>query len=224
MKQLNLLFFICFAILFVKCSKTESNQPPSVTSLTYPSNNLLCISNNINFSWSAATDPENDKIEYNIIIAKDRALTNVLENRTISNRQVTIELEKQTAYYWKVEALDVNNNQGTSSEIFAFYTQGDGFSNYVPFTSALLTPENEGSITSSSANLTWDAADVNTNDTLTYEVFFGENENPTLIDDNVSNKSYSVSVESGKTYFWKVNVKDQNGAKSIGEIWSFTVN
>jgi len=33
-----------------------------------------------------------------------------------------------------------------------------------------------------------------------------------------------VTVSSGKTYFWKVNVKDQNEAKSIGQTWSFTVD
>jgi hypothetical protein len=31
-------------------------------------------------------------------------------------------------------------------------------------------------------------------------------------------------VESAKTYYLKVNTIDQDGAKSIGQVWSFTVN
>ena len=33
-----------------------------------------------------------------------------------------------------------------------------------------------------------------------------------------------VTVETGKTYYWKVNTIDNSGAKSIGQVWSFTVN
>jgi len=224
MKQLKILFVICFCFLLTQCSKKVSNQAPSAVSLIYPSENLLCIDNVINFNWGTATDPENDEVQYNIIIAKDRALTNIVENRTISERQVTIILLKDTPYYWKVDALDIDNNQGTASEVFAFFTQGQGVSNYAPFTSVLLTPENNSQLSSVSVNLTWDSGDANVNDTLTYEVFFGEDTNPSLVDDTLTSKSYTVSVASGKTYFWKVDVKDQNGAKSIGQVWRFTVN
>ncbi len=225
MKQLkNTLLLSCLCLLAFQCSKKESNQAPTAVSLIYPSENLLCIDTNISFNWSTAIDPENDDVEYSITIAKDRALTNIIENRTISNTQVTINLEAETAYYWKVDALDVNNNQGTASETYAFLTQGNSVANYIPFTSALLTPENNSSINANTVNLTWDAADANFEDTLTYEVYFGEVNNSTLQDDNVATKSYSVSVESGKTYSWRVDVKDQHGAKSVGHVWTFSVN
>jgi hypothetical protein len=88
-----------------------------------------------------------------------------------------------------------------------------------------VSPENNSNQSAStSISLVWDAADINTTDILTYELYFGENSTLTLIDDSLSDKSRIVSVESGKSYSWKVNVKDQNGAKSIGQIWSFTVN
>lgn len=223
-KRIITIIFICFGFIYVSCSKEAPNQPPNSFQLIYPTQNLLCIENTIAFNWSKAVDPEDDDLQYNIIIATDRDLTNIIENRTISNSQISITLEKATAYYWKVEALDVNNNQGTTSETYAFLTKGDAIQNYAPFTSELLTPSNGGEVTSDTTSLTWDAADANTNDTLTYEVFFGENDNLTLQDDNVTTKSYSVSVESGKSYSWRIDVKDQNGAKSIGQVWTFSVN
>lgn len=217
--------FVSFSLSNIQCSKsTPENQAPSAVQLIYPTANLLCIDNNIVFDWSNATDPDNDDIQYNIVIASDRAMTNIVESRTVVNSQFTVTLSKAQAFYWTVNALDINNNQGTTSEVFAFFTKGEGTDNYAPFTSELLTPENNGQVNAGDVNLTWNAADSNTGDTLTYEVYFGENSTLTLQDDTLTNKSYSVSVESGKTYSWKVNVVDQNGAKSIGQTWSFTVN
>jgi hypothetical protein len=106
------LVFLC--VLNIQCSKDEKNKAPIAVNLIYPTQNLLCTDNTINFNWSKATDPENDALEYNLIIATDRSMTNVIENITITNLQTTVSLEKQTAYYWKVDALDINNKQGTS--------------------------------------------------------------------------------------------------------------
>ena len=223
-KALIITCLASFCLFNFQCSKKRANLAPSVVELVFPSENLLCIDNMIDFNWSDAVDPDNDDIEYNLIIAKDRALTDVVENRTLSESQIAITLEKETAYYWKVYALDVNNNLGSSSSIYAFFTKGDGAQNYAPFTSQLLTPNNNTQVAVGSLNLTWDAADANSSDTLTYEVFFGENSTPSLVDDSVTAKSYTVTTEAGKTYFWKVNVKDQNNAKSIGQIWTFTAN
>ena len=215
---------VFFSFLNMQCSKKDKNQAPSAVNLIYPAQNLLCIDNTIIFEWSDATDPENDVLEYNIIIAKDRDMTNVIENKMTTSTQLTVTLEKKTAYYWKVDALDIDNNQGTESEIFAFYTKGEGDLNYAPFTSELVSPENNSQVNATSVSLTWEAADTNAGDTLTYEIYFGENSSLTLIDDTLTVKSQLVSIESGKSYSWKVNVKDQDGAKSIGQIWSFTVN
>jgi hypothetical protein len=215
---------VFFSFLNTQCSKKDKNQAPSVVNLMYPAQNLLCIDTTITFEWSAATDPENDVLEYNIIIATDRDMTNVIENKMTTSLQLTVTLEKKTAYYWKVDALDVDNNQGTESEIFAFYTKGEGVLNYAPFTSELVSPENNGQVNATSVSLTWEAADTNAGDTLTYELYFGENSSLTLIDEALIVKSQTVLIESGNTYSWKVNVKDQDGAKSIGQIWSFTVN
>jgi hypothetical protein len=217
----SLIIVCCF--LLVNCSK-KANQAPSTVDLVFPTSDLLCIDNTITFDWTKATDPEGNDIEYNLIIAKDRALTDVVENRTVTDSQIEITLEKETAYYWQVDALDVNNNLGSSSAVFAFFTKGEGEQNYVPFTSQLLTPNNNTTVASGTLDLTWKAGDPNLDDVLSYEVFFGENADPALVDDAVTTKNYTVNVATGTTYYWKVNVKDDSEAKSIGQIWSFTAN
>ena len=216
-------YTICF--LSVSCSKEASqNLPPTLVQLQFPTQDLLCIDNTIPFNWSDATDPENDDLEYNIIVAKDRQLTNVVENRTLTASQITFILEKSTAFYWQVNAIDIDNNQATSSPVYAFYTKGNGVVNYAPFMANLKSPENNTNITSESLDLIWEGSDTNTTDTLTYELFFSEDEDPVLIENSLSLESYNVSVLSGKTYYWKVNTIDNSGAKSIGQVFSFSVD
>lgn len=223
MKQLNIILLICFVLIGIQCSK-KSNKAPSEVTLIFPTENLLCINNTIDFDWSDAIDPENDDIEYIFTLGTDISLNTVLERRTLTESKLTLTLDKATAYYWKIEALDINNNQGTSSETFAFITQGEVIENYVPFAATVLSPENETMINEGTIFLSWNAEDINNNDILTYELYFGEGSTPTLISNNLSSKNYEVTIESGKTYSWKVNVKDQNGAKSIGQVWTFSVN
>ncbi|MCL7764996.1 hypothetical protein MPF19_16355 [Polaribacter sp. Z014] len=226
MRKALIVFNLCsICFLAVNCSsKNDENKAPSVVQLEFPTKDLLCIDHTIPFNWSDATDLENDVIEYNIIIAKDRELTDVVENRTVSASELTVILEKSTAYYWQVKAIDVDNNQESNSEVFSFYTKGDGVTNYAPFMADLQMPENNGNVAAGTVNLVWEASDIDAADTLTYELFFGEDATLTSIDNTLTVKSYIVSVLSGKTYSWQVNVTDNAGAKSIGQVFTFTVD
>ncbi|WGH74681.1 hypothetical protein P8625_11370 [Tenacibaculum tangerinum] len=201
------------------------NEAPSKVTLTYPTQNLLCIDNTIPFDWSDATDPNQDNISYKVEIATNRELTNIVKSQTSTTSTATILLDKGKAHYWRVTAVDSKGKEGAPSEVFAFYTKGEGETNIAPFTAELVKPEDEGTISGATIILEWKGADSNTSDTLTYDVYFGEEANPTTLkQENLNTNTLEVSVETGKTYYWKVNTKDNFGAKSIGQIWSFTVN
>lgn len=202
-----------------------ANEAPTKVILTYPTQNLLCIDNSIPFDWNDATDPNNDNISYKIEIATNRELTNIIKTQTAVVSNITIALDKGLAHYWRVTAVDNKGKEGDPSEVFAFYTKGEGETNTAPFTAELVKPEDEGIISGTTVTLEWKGADSNTGDTLTYDVYFGEDADPTTIkEENLSTTSIEVDVESGKTYYWKVNTKDNSGAKSIGQTWSFTIN
>jgi len=206
-------------------SKELVNEMPTTVNLLYPTQNLLCIDNNISFDWSDATDPNGDNISYKVEISKNRELTNIVKAQTISTSQSTITLEKGVAYYWRVIAVDNKGKQGEPSSVFAFYTKAEGESNIAPFTAELVKPADEIKVDGLIVTLEWKGADSNTGDTLTYDVYFGEDVTPiTLKEEGISTTSIEVTVESGKTYYWKVNTIDNTGAKSIGQVWSFTVN
>ncbi len=200
------------------------NSAPTTVQLVYPSVDLLCIDNTIAFNWSAATDPDDDAVSYKLTVAKDRALTDVVEQRTVNSTSVTITLEKAVAFYWRVIAVDSESNEGQPTATQAFYTEGVGISNYAPFTAALVSPNHDGTVNAGTVSLQWTGGDTNTDDVLTYELYFGEEENPPLLVNGLSSETSDVNVVSGKTYYWKINTSDNFGAKTIGQVWKFHVN
>ena len=195
-------------------------------SLVYPTQNLLCIDNTISFDWSDATDANNDNISYKIEFSDTRSMSNITKTETASASTKSITLSKGVAYYWRITAIDSKGKSGEASLVNAFYTKGTGETNTAPFTAELVSPVNEDSLGSGtvSVDLKWKGADSNTNDTLKYEVYFGETTNPVLLQNNVDVLVKNVTVESGKTYYWKINTIDNSEAKSIGQVWSFNIN
>lgn len=205
------------------------NEPPSVIGeVIFPTANLLCIDNNITFDWEDATDPEGFALSYQIVIARDRDLTMIEEDRTVSESEVTIELETNTAFYWNVTAIDPGGLRGETSETLAFFTMGEGETNHVPFTAALVGPEDEANVdASASLTLTWDGADTDEGDTLTYDVFFGTDPNPPALGSGTGISEETINVDASTpatTYYWRVNTTDDSGATSIGTLWEFTTN
>lgn len=201
------------------------NEAPSSTQLVYPSANLLCIDNNITFEWTAATDPENNPISYDLIIAKNSNLTSeIVEQVTVTGVTRTFTLEREVAYYWRVTPKDNFGALGTPSPTYAFYTQGTGVSNYAPFTASLNSPAQGSSITAGSVDLDWTGGDANAGDTLTYDVYLGETMTPALLQADVTAEMLNTTVNAATTYYWRVDTTDDSGVKTIGQLWSFDVN
>tara|TARA_R110001583_G_scaffold31233_3_gene107058 strand:+ start:6935 stop:7630 length:696 start_codon:yes stop_codon:yes gene_type:complete len=198
------------------------NKAPSTPTLIYPSSNLLCIENSISFKWNASTDPDaGDTVTYQIQIAKDNSFTQIVES--ISNTSTTrdITLEKGVAYYWRVSAKDTKNNTSSYSIVNSFYTEGNGVSNYLPFSAEIVSPNLNAVVQTNSTTLTWNASDVD-NDPLSFDVYFGTDNPPaTKTASNLTNKSLAVNLTSATTYYWKIIVKDDKGGETIGQVWNF---
>jgi hypothetical protein len=197
------------------------NVAPTIPSLVFPSNNLLCIENTLEFKWSASNDVDGDAIKYKIEISTDIQFSSIVKSATISLTNNTFTLEKGVPYYWRVEAIDSKNKSSGYSSVFNLYTEGDGATNYLPFAPELVRPELGSNIKSGATTLEWSGSDLD-GDNLTYDIYFGESNLPTtLISENQGETFVNVNTLSASTYFWKVVVKDEHGGKTIGQIWSF---
>lgn len=233
-KMIKLLPVILF-VLITSCSSsddgggavapTPNTAPTSVGSLTYPSSDLLCIDSTINFQWSAATDTDGDAISYRLTIATERNQNqaSIVEQVTTAATNRTVVLQNGTAYYWNVVAFD-SEDEAEASQTFAFYTEGDGVSNHAPFAASLNAPALEAVLNAGVLTLDWTGSDVDTVDTLTYDLYFGETITPALTQGGITASTFDVTTVAATTYYWRVDTIDNNGVKSIGQEWSFTVN
>jgi hypothetical protein len=89
----------------------------------------------------------------------------------------------------------------------------------------LVNPALNSVQTAATVNLSWTASDVDASDALTYDVYFGTANPPTIVTStNQSASTLTKTVAASTTYYWKVVVKDGKGGQTIGQVWSFTTD
>ena len=199
------------------------NNAPATPTLVYPTDNLLCIDNVLDFDWNASTDPDGDAVTYQVQVATDALFTQLIHSVTTSTTLRTLSLEKGIAYYWRTKATDSKGASSSYSATNQFYTEGEGVSNYLPFTPVLVAPALNVVVSGAptTTNLQWTANDVD-NDALTYDVYFGTDNPPTVIESADQNSDFvSVTLAASTSYYWKVVVKDGQGGQTIGQVWNF---
>lgn len=231
MKYYISLFTFCM-ILFLSCSSNsdqedttttpEENVAPGVPLLVYPSNNLVCIENILKFEWNASIDPEGDFVNYEVLIAKDNAFTDIVTTLKTSNLTSDISLFRGVMYYWKVKAIDDKNASSEYSDVYNFYTEGDGEINYLPFAPTLIYPINNSELTENTVTLNWSAEDAD-GDNLIFDIYFGTDKAALqIIAEDLSEIKFDAEINTKSSYYWKVVAKDGKGGSTIGQVWSFT--
>jgi hypothetical protein len=198
----------------------SENMEPTVPNLIAPEDGLLCTDNPLSFSWSTATDPQGDSITYEIQVATNNSFSSNLQSNTSSGTTTNFTLLKGVAYYWRVRAKDNKNNSSSYSTIRKYYTEGEGVSNYLPYAATLIKPELNTTIIENSTSLEWSSSDVD-NDPLIYDIYFGNVNPPPLVEENSAATNYTVTLETNTIYYWKINTKDDQEGKAIGQVWSF---
>ncbi len=155
MKKISL--FIFSLILFSSCSsggdEGDAQTPPTIPSLVYPTNNLVCINNTVEFKWNASSDAQNDAITYQLDVATDNAFTKNVVTSTTTMLSKSLSLEKGKFYYWRVKAIDSKNKAGEYTSVYAFFTEIQGIVNHLPFIPEIKTPVLHSSISGSSTTL-----------------------------------------------------------------------
>jgi len=96
--------------------------------------------------------------------------------------------------------------------------------NYAPLPASNPTPTHGATDLPISLILSWSGADPDEQDSLTYDIYLGDEDSPvSIIVSNLSDTSFSVTNLNYETiYNWQIVTRDQNGAVSYGPIWSFS--
>jgi len=126
-------------------------------------------------------------------------------------------LTARSTYYWKVVGK-LNNEENIESEIWSFTTL-----NNPPDAVALSLPENEATNIALDTKLEWLAATDPDGDPVTYDVLLDTSNPPEAqVAFETSDVFFMPTTESGTTYYWQVIAKDDIGAATESEIWTFT--
>jgi uncharacterized protein (TIGR02145 family) len=83
-------------------------------------------------------------------------------------------------------------------------------------------PENGETEIQVNTNLGWSCTDPD-GDPLKYDVYFGTENDPPLVAQDITSSNYDPgALQENTIYNWKIVAKDNKGASTQGEIWSFT--
>lgn len=175
-----------------------ANEFPYITNLS-PANNAVDQPSNGTLSWSVV-DPDGDTVYTDVYLGESNTPDVVEEGNTTQSYAFT-GLRGHTTYYWQVRSSD-DYGATTSSEIYRFTTAN----NLPEFISI------EGTPSSSTITLSWEVEDVD-DDTLYYDVYFGETGSEELVASNISETSWTPDFELtvGNIYSFYVVAKDGYG-------------
>jgi len=96
-------------------------------------------------------------------------------------------------------------------------------SNNPPYHPSNPNPANGTTDVDINTDLSWTGGDPDAGDIVTYDVYFGTTNPPTLAMNNQSGNSYALATLSHSTkYYWQIVAWDNHGASTSGPIWSFT--
>lgn len=129
-------------------------------------------------------------------------------------------LQYSTTYYWRVVAKDANGE--TPGSVWSFTTKESCLSS--PTAPCSPNPSDGKINVNENANLSWSCGDSQCGLPVTYDVYFGTME--TLGEEHklgsTTEKAWNLPRMASLTkYYWKIVVRDANGATS-GPVWSFT--
>ncbi|MBW1296385.1 fibronectin type III domain-containing protein [Aquimarina litoralis] len=199
------------------------NNAPSIPSLLFPTNNLICSNIDLEFEWDSSIDDQGDIISYQIEIALNAAFTNIVYSASTSQPTRSFNLEKGTTYFWRVKAMDNQQNESVYSEVRTFVTEPEAGFNTIPQIPAIVSPD-LGSVTNDNiVALQWESNDAD-GDPLVYDVYFGETNPPALLAEDIDQNAFGVDVLPNKRYYWRVVAKDNQQGVAIGRVWYFETN
>lgn len=224
---------VIFLLLLViaGCSKHHSsddviqNLQPGKATLQQPLQNAICTSgtiisdsrSGIAFNWTAGANNNS----YQLVITN--LLTHTDSTVNTSFTQITVPLTRNTPYSWHIVSQTSGTTTTAQSDTWKFYNPGPGIATNAPYPAELLTPTYGQQLSSgtTAVNLTWQNSTASSG--LSYDVYFGTTSTPALFKAGLSATQINVAVQSGKSYFWQIVCKDNNGNGSYSGVSQFSL-
>jgi len=196
---------------------TPVGTPPD--SPSKPSGNTsgyICIDHNYS---TITTDPEGLNVSYGWDWNGDLIVDEWTEWYE-SNETCTIvhDWSDPGKYNVSVKAKNILGIEGNWSDQLSIKML-----NHPPYAPDILYPPDGSTVEPFNITLCWDGGDPDICDIVTYDVYFGGTNPPTIKSSNQTENCYNPGVlEPYKHYYWYVVAWDNHGSFNISPIWTFT--
>jgi hypothetical protein len=195
-------------------------------------NNLISYSNQVG-TGIAITSPTTN-VSYNLqhnttatvgtnVITSDPLFTNVAaKDFTLQSESPAIDAGTYLGSPYNVDKRGITRSNPPDRGAYEYANGGGGGGNNPPDQPTNPNPADGAVNQPTSLTLTWDCTDPD-GDPLTYDVYFGETNNPPLVSGSQTNTSYNPGqLNNNTTYYWKIVAEDNQGASTAGPQWNFT--
>lgn len=121
-------------------------------------------------------------------------------------------------FFWYVVTKDANKVVSTSP-VWNFYI------NSAPTAPVLTTPANNDAKFNAKGKLVWTASTDAEEDHVTYDVYLGKTATGlAIVGSNLTDATFTPTLDYATTYFWKVIAKDDHGVKTESVVFTFNTD
>jgi len=193
-----------------------SNSAPHAPQVISPANGATGILVEAVLRW-ISSDMDGDVLVYDLYFGASP--TPPLVATALNDPEYTVgPLNFATTYYWRIVARDTGGLE-TSGAVWSFETRPVNFPPNVP---TPLAPVNGALNRPLNTTLEWTASD-NDPGPLVSDVYFGTSDPPPLVVTGQSGTTYAPAGLAFETqYYWRIVVRDFQGAETSGPTWTFT--
>jgi hypothetical protein len=196
-----------------------TNSLPFTPSNPNPVNHANDVDVNGVISWAGGDPDPGDTVLYDVYFGSINPPPKISSNQseTINDPGT---MNYLTTYYWKIVSWD-NHGASTSGPVWDFTTT------YVPNNPPNIpsnpSPQNNSNNVAIDSDLSWTGGDPDPGDTVTYDIYLGTTNPPSLVSLGYPSTLYDPgTLNYSTTYYWKIIAWDDRGASAPGPLWDFT--
>lgn len=200
------LFILLFPIIiFQNCKKDDdSNSPPIINSIDFEQK-VYSIYDTISIIANAE-DKNDDLLQYSWNCQNGEFISTSNKNEIL--------WYANSDYNLNIINLDVSDGKLVTSDSITIEI-------IIPtYTITYISPENNTPIRELSVILEWE---TNSNVENTYNIYLGNNNEPALYKANYNQNFIEIgNLDPRKTYYWQIELINENNENSLGPVWSFS--
>jgi hypothetical protein len=193
----------------VTCTVILDTEPPSIPGGLKAT---VLQGTDVRIAWTSAKDKGSGVVSYVVLrdgleIGKSRS-TSFMDRHSKLGRR----------YGYSVLAVDRSGKKSDPSQEAVVTIKGRS-----PTVPCGPNPEDKSEDQPTGLTLNWRCTDPDRGDRLTFDLYFGTNQNPPLKASALTMPSFEIKgLRPAKTYYWRVEAQDLQGMTSKSPLWTFT--